>query len=244
MNLPAQIPTDTLPVLLDRATSALVSARTSAEVLEARDFARVAYDAAKSAARMARAKRAHDSLIADVHRAQAHALAIRARAEMRLAEEYDAAQPDKATFYGNQWCVDDDNAPLTAASVGLRRDEIFEARRFRDAEEQAPGTIQRALDDMLDRGQEPTRAELRRSVLAAVDDAKRGPAKEKNPLFRKDVEGDRVSRFSSLCRSLAEFDDVEQIAAWSRIPQIAERLPAEVREAMRILSRFMEAQDA
>ena len=92
MNAPAIIPTDTLPTLIDRATAALDNARTSAEVLEARDLARVAYDAAKSAGRMAKAKTAHDSLVMEVHRAQAHALAIRARAEMRLAEEYDAAQ--------------------------------------------------------------------------------------------------------------------------------------------------------
>jgi hypothetical protein len=85
-------PADTLPTLIDRATAALESARSSGEVLEARDMARMAYDAAKSAARIMKAKQAHDSLIADVHRSQAHALAIRARAEMRLAEEYDAAQ--------------------------------------------------------------------------------------------------------------------------------------------------------
>lgn len=56
MNAPAIIPSETLPTLIDRATAALTSARTSAEVLEARDLARVAYDAAKSAARMAKAK--------------------------------------------------------------------------------------------------------------------------------------------------------------------------------------------
>jgi len=51
MNTPAHLKIDTLPVLIDRATAALESARTSAEVLEARDLARVAYDAAKSVAR-------------------------------------------------------------------------------------------------------------------------------------------------------------------------------------------------
>ena len=55
MNAPALLPSETLPILIDRATAALDSARSSAEVLEARDLARVAYDAAKSAGRMARA---------------------------------------------------------------------------------------------------------------------------------------------------------------------------------------------
>lgn len=160
-------PTETLPVLIDRATQALDSARTSAEVLEARDMARVAYDAAKSAARMHRAKTAHDSLIAEVHRAQAHALAIRARAEMRLAEEYDAAQErGEVHRHGGQTPrdVDSPNIP-TAADLGLRRDEIHEARRLRDAERADPGVIERAVSRMVERGEEPTRAALRREII-------------------------------------------------------------------------------
>ena len=40
-----------LPALVDRAAAVLSNARSSAEVLEARDMASVAYDAAKKAAR-------------------------------------------------------------------------------------------------------------------------------------------------------------------------------------------------
>lgn len=46
---------------------ALESARNSAEVLEARDFARVDYDTEKSAGRMARAKNAHDEIVTAVY---------------------------------------------------------------------------------------------------------------------------------------------------------------------------------
>ena len=168
MNAPALIPTETLPVLIDRATAALSSARSSAEVLEARDMARVAYDAAKSAGRMAQAKQAHDSLIAEIHRSQANALAIRARAEMRLAEEYDAAQDrgEVSRGGGRPDCVDDHNAvPATAADLGIRRDEIHDARKLRDAEASEPGLISRALDAMVARGEEPTRAALMREVF-------------------------------------------------------------------------------
>lgn len=83
---------DALPALIDRASAALNSARTSAEVLEARDMARIAYDAAQSVNRIARAKDAHDEVIGAVYRAQADAALIEARAKMRLADEYDAAQ--------------------------------------------------------------------------------------------------------------------------------------------------------
>ena len=171
MNALTSIPTDTLPTLIDKATQALDNARNSAEVLEARDMARVAYDAAKSAGRMAKAKKAHDSLVSEVHRSQAHALAIRARAEMRLAEEYDAAQDrGEVAKSGQQDRVRDsvggNNAIATAADIGLRRDEIHEARKLRDAERDEPGLVQRAIDNMVERGEEPTRAALRKEVVS------------------------------------------------------------------------------
>lgn len=168
MNAPALIQTETLPVLIDRATAALSSARSSAEVLEARDMARVAYDAAKSAGRMAQAKQAHDSLIAEIHRAQANALAIRARAEMRLAEEYDAAQDRGEVAKSgqrNDLVGSHNEVKPTAADLGIRRDEIHEARKLRDAEASEPGLISRALDAMVARGEEPTRAALKREVF-------------------------------------------------------------------------------
>jgi hypothetical protein len=156
-------PNETLPTLIDRATAALDNARSSAEVLEARDMARLAYDAAKSAGRMARAKQAHDSIVADVHRSQAHALAIRARAEMRLAEEYDEAQDrgEVAKAGANQH----GEVVVTANDLGFRRDEIHEARQLRNAEKAEPGLIRRALDGMIERGEEPTRAALKREVI-------------------------------------------------------------------------------
>lgn len=167
MNLAVIMPKETLPQLIDRATAALDAARTSAEVLEARDMARMAYDAAKSAARIMKAKQAHDSLMVDVHIAQAHALAIRARAEMRLAEEYDAAQ-DRGEVVGPSGGGDSTvvarNA-ATASDLGLRRDEIHAARRLRDAEASDPGIVQRTINDMVERGEEPTSAALRRNII-------------------------------------------------------------------------------
>src|SRR5690242_4763471 len=85
-------PQATLPVLIERASRTLLDAKSSAEVLEARDMARVAYDAAKSAGRFAKAQKAHDEVLAAIHRAQADALEVEARAKRRLADEYEAAQ--------------------------------------------------------------------------------------------------------------------------------------------------------
>jgi len=61
--------TQDLPSLIDRAATMLTEAKTAAEVLEARDMASLAYDVAKRAARLQRAKNAHDDLVAAAHRA-------------------------------------------------------------------------------------------------------------------------------------------------------------------------------
>ena len=73
--------------------------------------------------------------------AQADALMIEARAKMRLADEYDAAQDrGEVATVGQRSNVVGDNVS-TAADLGLRRDEIHEARKLRDAERQSPGLI-------------------------------------------------------------------------------------------------------
>ena len=178
MNIPALIPTDTLPTLIDRATSALENARTSAEVLEARDLARVAYDAAKSAARLAKAKGAYVTLIAAVHRAQADALEIEAQAKRRLADEYDAAQERgevKANGGDRVSTVAKQNSAPSVTDIGLSRKAVHEARIVRDAEASDPGIVRRTLDEVLDAGEEPTRAKVKRAVREVVGKATPAP---------------------------------------------------------------------
>jgi hypothetical protein len=81
-----------LPALIDRASKALQSARSAAEVLEAGRQADVAYAASKIAGRMAKQTRAHDTVIAACLRAQADASEIEACAKRRLSDEWNAAQ--------------------------------------------------------------------------------------------------------------------------------------------------------
>src|SRR5512147_2113603 len=67
-----------LPALIDRARSRLAEARTSAEVLEARAAAKAALHYAK--------------LLEAANETQADCLSIIKRAELRMADEIDAAQ--------------------------------------------------------------------------------------------------------------------------------------------------------
>lgn len=160
--VPATVSVQTLPGLVQRAASQLASASTAAEVLEARDMAGVAYDAAKKAARLAKAKGAHDELIAKAHRAQADALEIEAMAKRRLADEYDAAQ-DRSEI--NQHGGDRKTIKFESSKLeSLTPDQIHEARQIRDAEEADPGVVRRAIDERLDAGQEPTKAAVRKAT--------------------------------------------------------------------------------
>lgn len=248
MNAPALIHSDTLPTLIDRATAALETARTSAEVLEARDFARVAYDAAKSAGRMAKAKQAHDEVIGAVYRAQADALLIEARAKMRLADEYDAAQDRGEVAKQGQRTdlIPDEKKVPTPQDVGLAPKEIHEARKLRDAEREMPGLAQQAVNNMLASGVEPTRAELQRSVLAAVADARK-PVDRRNPERVVDPFRDTVLTFIDHCEQLAALGaKLDRIAGYSdpQFPTTTTRLHRQADAALAVLSQFMELRNA
>lgn len=155
-----------LPAMIQRAANQLASAISAAEVLDARDMASVAYDAAKKAARLARAKGAHDELIAKAHRAQADALEIEAAAKRRLADEYDAAQErGEVTTRADQNLLPEQKK-VSAADIGLTHKDIHEARQIRDAEETEPGIISKTIQQQLDAGHEPTKAAVRKAVEA------------------------------------------------------------------------------
>ncbi len=88
---------------------------------------------------------------------------------MRLAEEYDAAQErgevGQRTGRPKKDVADDnDFLPATAADLGLRRDEIHEARKFHNAEKESPGI-----------GNAPPRRDLLPQTL---------PGEEKAPFWR------------------------------------------------------------
>lgn len=162
-----------LPALVRRAADQLASATTAAEVLEAKASADLAYDAAKVAARFAKAKRAHDEVIGAVYRAQADALQIEAMAKVRLADEYDASVANgELRSRGGDYRstkIDHENLdgyrPPVLADIGLNSDDIFQARKTRDAEVASPGITRSVLDEFLADGRQPTK----RSVAIEIN---------------------------------------------------------------------------
>lgn len=162
-------PGESVAALVQSAASKLAEARSAAEVLDARDRAALAYDMAKSAARLARAKKAHDEVIVAAYRMQGDALKIESAAKHRLADEYDAAQKNgEARADGQRGkAVPDENTflPPTVEEIGLNRKEVHEARQLRAAEIITPGIIGKTVDRLIDAGEEPTKAAVRREIF-------------------------------------------------------------------------------
>ena len=52
----------------------------------------------------------------------------------------------------------------TADDIGFTRRAIMEARQIRDAEARDPGIVERTVNAALERGDEPTRAEVKRAI--------------------------------------------------------------------------------
>lgn len=225
MTVPIPItPSDgNLPGLIDRAATMLAGAKTAAEVLEAREAAGLAYDVAKRAARLKNAKAAHDDLVAAAHRAQADALEIEAAAKRRLADEYDAAQVRGEVAGHGRSKVEPANV-TTAADLGLRRDQIHEARRLRDAEAADPGIVRRTLDQKLERGEEPTRSAVRRAAedrlqrsldrLQRIQESVRSLEENRPPPLTPEMRA----------RQIAVFGTQEDRAIHERLIEIVERI--------------------
>ena len=196
-----------LPFLVNKAASTLASAASSAEVLEAKDLASAAYNAAKSAGRMKAVKDAHDDLLVKVYRAQADALIIESQAKVRLADEYDVAQErGEVASNGRRKTVENDNGfPPTASDLGLRRYEIHEARQVRDAVKEKPDILEKTTDELIDQGLEPTKAKMREAILHVLHSDDR---QKINPRIEqvRDPSIDRFFLFLDCCEKIADFD--------------------------------------
>jgi len=166
LTIPAFLDRTGLPGMVDRAAATLASAKSAAEVLDARDMASVAYDTAKRAARLASAQGAFNEIRAKITRAQAEALEIEAAANRRLADEYDAAQERGEVRANGERSF---SAPEKVSGLVLvPPKQLHEARIIRDAEEAHPGIVKETIEAAVAAGEEPTRAKVRRAALKSA----------------------------------------------------------------------------
>jgi hypothetical protein len=171
---------ETLPALIDRAALALTNARSSAEVLEARDMANFAYHVAKTTARLLRAKQAHDDLVSAAYLVQGDALLIENQAKIRLVDEYDAAKKaGKVAPQGQRTdLLPEEKKVPTVSDLGLSHKDIHEARQIRDAEQAHPGVVREVINEKVRSGSDLNKAAVREAVRERLSSDRPTPAGE------------------------------------------------------------------
>lgn len=149
-----------LAAIVDRARTLL----DEGDVEAARMLADKVYADAKHAAGAAVRWGAGEKLVAKARRLQGEALLIEARAQMRLADEYDVARASGAAAAAGRPKKVPDGGPFSLSKAGLSKQEIHRFRKLRDAERDRPGIVERAIEARLAAGLEPSRANLRAAV--------------------------------------------------------------------------------
>jgi hypothetical protein len=199
-----------LPYLIKQAMATLDGARTSADVLEARGQADLAYVAAKTAARLSRIKDAHDTVQRACHKTMAEALMIEGRASCRLADEYDAAQARREVRSTSKKSSKDGRVGYR--DIGLTHHQIYAARIVRDAEVKSPGTVRRIVEERLQAAKEPRRADVMRECREISRPRKHRKRRE-TPHLDEAFAGDAVETFDVDCvwrlieRARAKYSD-------------------------------------
>ena len=238
-----------LPSLVSRAADQLAEAKTSAEVLEAKTTAGVAYDAAKSAGRIARMKEAHDDLIQKIYRSQAQCVIIEGEAQARLADEYDLAQEKGEVATAGQpkkSIVQSSDNTLKADDLGISRQRMQEMRKVRDVLREDPTAIEDKVNALVEQGLEPTKAAIREQLLHALENPKAFSSNHK-PEKKHVVSADYtdLASFSGLCDDISEWD-VAKTAKYKndKMQGAVDRLQGKVDAAIENLKKYKEIYDA
>jgi hypothetical protein len=154
--------------LVQRIRGALEAAETNVQILGVRADASIAYEKITQAERLAKARHAHGETIAALRAMAADMLLLEAGADIRLANEYDAAQArgELQSRGGDRVSSKVRNADFgpTVSDMGISKQRMSEARQLRDAEKAKPGSIKRALDAEVQAGRTPTRAAVKRAI--------------------------------------------------------------------------------
>ena len=240
-----------LPSLVSRAADQLAEAKTSAEVLEAKTTAGVAYDAAKSAGRIARKKAAHDDLMQKIYRSQAQCVIIEGEAQARLADEYDLAQEKGevqkaggARNFINQVSVNE--IKPSASDLGISQQRMVEMRKVRDVLRKDPAAIEDKVNALVEQGLEPTKAAIREQLLHRLENPKARnlyTMPKKKHVVSEDYTD--LASFSGLCDDIAEWD-VAKTAKYKndKMQGPINRLQGKVDAAIENLKKYKEIYDA
>jgi hypothetical protein len=109
-------------------------------------------------------------------------------------------------------------------TLGLRRDQIHEARRLRDAEAADPGIVRRTLNAKLERGEEPTRSAVRRASEDRLQRSLDRLQRIQESVRRLEENRPPPMTPQMRARQIAVFGTQEDRAICGRIEEIIERI--------------------
>ncbi|GEP60556.1 hypothetical protein RSO01_77220 [Reyranella soli] len=146
--------TDRLPTIISRASTRLMEARGSAEVLEAKQAAEMALHYAK--------------LTKAAYETHGDCLRIITRAEMRMADEIDKAQAAGTVGKRGRVPKNKVRAPDIYKDLGIPRQRVPEWRELREA---GPKKIDSLIDSVVAEGRAPTKTDILKGIRAATTTA-------------------------------------------------------------------------
>ncbi|WP_162939463.1 hypothetical protein [Neorhizobium sp. NCHU2750] len=151
-----------------------------------------AYDQAKAAASFASRVKAGEQLIGKARRMQADALLIESRAKIALADQVDEAQAaGTVATAGRPKKVEGDHH-FRLEDVGLSKEQVYEARKLRDAEKHEPGIVERAIQARVEAGVEPSRAALKKAAGHAIGTKTASKEERGDDLYETPIEAMRT----------------------------------------------------
>lgn len=139
---------------------------TTGDIDRARIVADSVYVRAKTEAEFARKHGAATHLIDKARRLMADALIIEATSLAALADRVDSQQAAGEVNAGGRPRRDAHSASVK--DVGLSRDLLYRARRFRDCENEQPGIIARTIENQFSAGRMPSRASILRAAAVPL----------------------------------------------------------------------------
>lgn len=132
------------------------------DIMAARQLGEAIYVQSKAGGQFLKRFPLGDSLEA-CRRIQGDAASIVIKAKIKIYEGWKEAEEEGKTHKGRPKSVGNENA-FTAEEAGLTRQDIFEGRKWKEAEEKQPGIVQKAIAARIAAGLEPSK----RSLAAAI----------------------------------------------------------------------------
>jgi hypothetical protein len=179
--------TEKLPAIIHSIDNRIAKASTINEIKAIKIEIAKYLDDEKRTERLVKAKKASEEAKQELYFIRAELIKRKMMADIRIADEYDAAQcRGEVAGHGgarNFKVAACDLEKITLTDVNLTKQEIYDARQARNAEKIKPGITNEILVQQIKKDRSPTEAELRRAYRTAIENKEREEQKAKESIL-------------------------------------------------------------